>query len=76
MSAPRPPKTIEDGPFVLRSLLQGVPLSAEGDEQNVKINCVELSGTCSSRKYIAWNAKASTAMSISLYLVLCLNSHS
>ncbi|KUJ21072.1 uncharacterized protein LY89DRAFT_704998 [Mollisia scopiformis] len=31
----------ETGPFVLRSLLQDLPLSAEGDRDDIEINCVE-----------------------------------
>ncbi|KJZ75686.1 hypothetical protein HIM_04843 [Hirsutella minnesotensis 3608] len=31
----------EDGPYVLRSLLSNVPLSADGSQNNVNINCVE-----------------------------------
>ncbi|KAF7554486.1 hypothetical protein G7046_g6816 [Stylonectria norvegica] len=31
----------EDGPFVLRSLLDEVPLSAEGTNDDIKINCVD-----------------------------------
>jgi hypothetical protein len=36
----------EEGPFVLRSLLADLPLSAEGDRVDVEINCVEFLGTC------------------------------
>jgi hypothetical protein len=36
----------EVGPFVLRSLLADLPLSAEGDRGDVEINCVEFLGTC------------------------------
>lgn len=43
----------ETGPFVLRSLLQEVPLSAEGDRDDIEINCVEFLGTCARR----WHAK-------------------
>ncbi|KAF8863843.1 hypothetical protein BDZ45DRAFT_738045 [Acephala macrosclerotiorum] len=32
---------LETGPFVLRSLLQDLPLSAEGDRYDIEINCVE-----------------------------------
>ncbi|KAJ2901497.1 hypothetical protein MKZ38_001725 [Zalerion maritima] len=32
---------LEAGPFVLRSLLEDVPLSVEGDSGDIKINCVE-----------------------------------
>lgn len=35
----------EDGPFVLRSLLEDVPLSADGTQDDVKINCVEYYGS-------------------------------
>ncbi|KAH9222695.1 TGF beta receptor associated protein-like protein 1 [Leptodontidium sp. 2 PMI_412] len=31
----------ETGPFVLRSLLEDLPLSAEGDRDDIEINCVE-----------------------------------
>ena len=34
----------ETGPFVLRSLLEDVPLSAEGDQDDIEINCVEFFG--------------------------------
>lgn len=40
-----PPET---GPFVLRSLLQDLPLSAEGDRDDIEINCVEFLGKVSS----------------------------
>jgi len=32
------------GPYVLRPLLQGVPLSAEGGDEEIKINCVDFLG--------------------------------
>ncbi|KAB5575918.1 hypothetical protein GE09DRAFT_1093922 [Coniochaeta sp. 2T2.1] len=32
---------LETGPFVLRPLLQDVPLSAEGTNEDIKINCVD-----------------------------------
>lgn len=34
----------DDGPFVLQSLLDDVPLSAEGVNQDIKINCVDYWG--------------------------------
>ena len=34
----------ETGPYVLRSLLADVPLSAEGDRDDIEINCVEFLG--------------------------------
>lgn len=34
----------EDGPFVLRSLLDDVPLSADGSQDDIKINCVDYLG--------------------------------
>jgi vacuolar protein sorting-associated protein 3 len=34
----------EDGPFVLRSLLDDVPLSADGPTEDIKINCVDYLG--------------------------------
>jgi hypothetical protein len=36
----------EVGPFVLRSLLADLPLSAEGDGNDIEINCVEFLGMC------------------------------
>jgi hypothetical protein len=36
-----PPET---GPFVLRKLLDDVPLAAEGDRDDIVINCVEILG--------------------------------
>lgn len=33
-----------DGPFVLRTLLENVPLSADGADEGTKINCVEYLG--------------------------------
>jgi hypothetical protein len=36
--------TLEPGPYVLRSLLDDVPLSAEGDRDDIEINCVEFLG--------------------------------
>ncbi len=35
---------LERGPFVLRSLLDNVPLSADGTEDDIQINCVEYYG--------------------------------
>jgi hypothetical protein len=35
----------ETGPFVFRSLLEDLPLSAEGDRDDIEINCVEFLGT-------------------------------
>jgi hypothetical protein len=34
----------DTGPFVLRSLLDDLPLSAEGDRDDIEINCVEFLG--------------------------------
>jgi vacuolar protein sorting-associated protein 3 len=39
----------ETGPFVLRSLLADLPLSAEGDRDDIEINCVEFLGTYEDR---------------------------
>ena len=36
----------ETGPFVLRALLEDLPLSAEGDRDDIEINCVEFLGIC------------------------------
>lgn len=38
----------QTGPFVLRTLLDDLPLSAEGDRDDIEINCVEFLGTYSS----------------------------
>lgn len=38
------PDTPETGPYVLRTLLQDVPLSADGDGSDININCVEFLG--------------------------------
>lgn len=40
--------SLEMGPFVLRPLLEHVPLSADDAEDEVKINCVEYLGLQSS----------------------------
>lgn len=37
--------TSDDGPYVLRSLLEDVPLSEDGSKSDVKINCIEYFGT-------------------------------
>ncbi len=34
----------ETGHFVLRSLIEDVPLSAEGEKDDIEINCVEFLG--------------------------------
>lgn len=36
----------ETGPFVLRSLLEDLPLSADGDRDDIEIKCVEFLGIC------------------------------
>lgn len=38
-------KPSESGPYVLRTLLNDVPLSADGADNGIKINCVEYFGT-------------------------------
>jgi len=35
----------DNGPYVLRTLLDDVPLSEDGSNSDVKINCVEYFGT-------------------------------
>ena len=37
---------LEAGPYVLRTLLKDVPLSADGANDDVKINCVDYLGAC------------------------------
>ena len=34
----------ETGPYVLRTLLQDIPLSADGNGDDIEINCVEFLG--------------------------------
>ena len=38
----RPP--LQDGPFVLRKLVAGLPLSADGEHTDARITCVEVWG--------------------------------
>jgi len=43
----RPPTFVTGsvaGPYVLRPLLQNVPLSADGGNEDIKINCVDFLG--------------------------------
>lgn len=35
---------LQGGPFVLRTLLHDVPLSEDGDNDSIKINCVDYLG--------------------------------
>lgn len=35
---------LETGPFVLQSLLEDLPLSADGDRDDIEITCVEFLG--------------------------------
>lgn len=49
--APPQPKQLDTpdrGPFVLKTLLEDVPLSADGDEDDIVINCVEYFGMLAS----------------------------
>ena len=46
MSRKRKRPVPEIGPFVLRSLLEDLPLSADGDRDDIEINCVEFLGMC------------------------------
>ena len=39
------PLHLEAGPYVVRSLIKDVALSAGGDEDDVRITCVEVWGT-------------------------------
>jgi len=45
-SSKRKRPATEAGPFVLRSLLEDLPLSTDGDRDDVEINCVEFLGMC------------------------------
>jgi hypothetical protein len=49
--------TPETGPFVLRTLLTDVPLSADGDGLNIQITCVEYLGRYVRRVYCSSPAK-------------------
>jgi len=44
ISRKRKQPTPETGPFVLRNLIEDLPLSAEGDRDDIEINCVEFLG--------------------------------
>lgn len=35
----------ETGPYILRNLIEDLPLSADGESQDIDINCVEYLGT-------------------------------
>lgn len=37
---------VERGPYVLKTLLEDVPLSADGDREDIVINCIEYWGMC------------------------------
>jgi len=39
--------SLQTGPYILRDLLTNVPLSEDGDEQNLAITCVEFWSTFS-----------------------------
>ena len=41
MGRKRKRESRETGPYVLRPLLENVPLSGEGDRDDIEINCVE-----------------------------------
>jgi hypothetical protein len=43
-SKKRKQPTPETGPFVLRNLIEDLPLAAEGDRDDIEINCVEFLG--------------------------------
>jgi hypothetical protein len=43
-------RRLENGPYTLVSLIDEVPLSAEGDDAQIKINCVEFLGKLDSNK--------------------------
>jgi hypothetical protein len=40
------PADRSEGPFVLQPWIDSVPLSADGAEGDIKINCVEYFGSC------------------------------
>jgi hypothetical protein len=44
VSSKQPLPALETGPFVLRTLLADVPLSADGDGLDIQITCVEYLG--------------------------------
>jgi vacuolar protein sorting-associated protein 3 len=41
-----PRTSVGTGPYVFRSLLPDVPLSVDGDRDDIEINCVEFLGMC------------------------------
>ena len=41
---PRPPKNVSCGSYILRKLVEDVPLSTDGEIQDAQITCVELCG--------------------------------
>ena len=41
----RPPNSSLTGSYVLRHLLDNIPLSAEGNDKSIEITCVEFWGT-------------------------------
>jgi vacuolar protein sorting-associated protein 3 len=45
-SRTRPRTSTDTGPYVFRSLLPDVPLSVDGDRDDIEINCVEFLGMC------------------------------
>ena len=59
-SSNQAPSIPETGPFVLRTLLDDVPLSADGDERDVRITCVEFLGRYVRRVYSSSTTKFNT----------------
>lgn len=58
----------EVGPYVLRTLLDEVPLSADGSQDDIKINCVEYLGRSSDRKSYSSRPSLTCASDANLYV--------
>lgn len=56
--------TAGTGPFVLRALLEDLPLSADGDRDDIEINCVEFLGTQTSFLFLLLYLTLSRAESL------------
>lgn len=58
--------SLSTGPYVLQPLVEDLPLSAEGDGADIKINCVEFYGQSFKISY-------STSAHQSILLVICIS---
>jgi hypothetical protein len=46
-----------DGPYVLQPWVDSVPLSADGSQDGIKINCVEYYGSCAMSSVLILNCR-------------------